>query len=64
MNIKEALKEAIALLDGVKVEPGLLNMKRHIVGIERIQSVVKAIENAEKEEAAHENHHDQQREDA
>lgn len=64
MNIKEALNEAFKLLEGVKVEPGLLNMKRQIVGIERIQAVIKAIENAEKEEAAHENHHDQQREDA
>lgn len=64
MNIKEALDEAFKLLDGVRVEPGLFNMKRQIAGIERIQAVIKAIENAEKEEAAHENHHDQQREDA
>lgn len=64
MNIKEALQEAIALLDGVRVEPGLTNMKRHIVGVERIQAVVRAIEKAEKEEAQHANDYDKKREDA
>ena len=63
MSIKEALKEAIALLDGVEVK-GKTNMKRHLLGMERIEAVVTALENAEKEEAAHEDHHDQQREDA
>ena len=63
MSIKEALKEAIALLDGVEVK-GKANMKRQIMGIERIEAVVTALENAEKEEAAHEENHDQQREDA
>lgn len=63
MSIKEALKEAIALLDGVEVK-GKTNMKRHVMGIERIEAVVNALEHAEKEEAAHEENHDQQREDA
>lgn len=63
MSIKEALKEAIALLDSVEVK-GKTNMKRQIIGIERIEAVVTALENAEKEEAAHEENHDQQRENA
>lgn len=63
MSIKEALKEAIALLDGVAVI-GKNNQKRHVMGMERIEAAIKAIENAEKEEAAHEDHHNQQREDA
>lgn len=63
MSIKEALKEAIALLDGVEVK-GKTNMKRHVMGIERIESVVTALEHAEKEEVAHEDHHDEKRENA
>lgn len=64
MSIKEALKEAIALLETVKVEPGRNNMKRQIAAIDRIEAVIIVFDNAEKEEAAHEDHHDQQREDA
>ena len=62
MSIKEALKEAIALLGVVEVK-GKTNMKLYVMGIERIESVVTALENAEKEEAAHEDDHDQKRTD-
>lgn len=54
MSIKEALKEAIALLDGVSVM-GKDNQKRHVMGIERIEAVITVIENAEKEEAENAN---------
>ena len=48
MNIKDALKEALALLGSVEVK-GKNNMKYMVVSIERIEAVVNAIDDAEKE---------------
>lgn len=61
MNIKDALREAVALIDGVKVD-GKNNMKRLVIAMERIESVINAIDNAQKEEEKHAEADDQQRE--
>ena len=61
MNIKDALCEAVALIDGVKLE-GVTNMKRLVIAAERIKSVINTIENAQKEEEKHAEADDQQRE--
>lgn len=51
MSIKEALNEAITLLESVEVK-GKANMKRQVIAIEHIESVVTALENAEKGDEA------------
>lgn len=63
MSIYEALKEAITLINSVEVK-GTANMKRLIIAIDRIESSITALENSAKEEAAHEENHDQRRENA
>ena len=63
MLLKEKLKHALSLLEGVEIK-GLDNMKRFVLGTEDIKQCISAIETAEKEEAEHANDHDKERKDA
>lgn len=63
MLMKEKLKHALALLEGVEVK-GLDNMKRFVLGTEDIKACISAIETVEKEEAERANDHNEKREDA
>ena len=51
MRIKDALKEAVAVLNTVDVK-GKDNMKRLVYAMERIDAVVAALDEAEKGEHA------------
>jgi hypothetical protein len=63
-EIRKCLAEAVQLLDGVRIEQDRDNMKRYIVGVDRVETALDALynlENERKEEEKHEDDHDQQK---
>ena len=65
LPVQDILKKALIQLNSVKVE-GKTNMKTFVSGIELVETAFTAIVNAKtkKEEKAHAEHHDEQRDDA
>lgn len=65
VEIRQLLTEAVRLLDGVRIdqEQGRENMKRYIVGMDRAEAAIRALDtlgNEKKEEEKHEDGNDQQ----
>lgn len=63
MEIRQLLSEAIQLLDGVQIIQTRPNMKRYIVGTDRVEAAIHALDtlgNEKKEVEKHEDGNDQQ----
>ena len=60
-EVKSYLAEAVQLLDGVRIEQDRNNMKRYIVGLDRVETALYMLEHMDKEEEKHANDHDQQK---
>ena len=59
-DIRNHLAEAVQLLDSVQIAQERTNMKRYIVGVDRVEAALQMLDHMSKEEAHHEDDHDQQ----
>ena len=59
-DIRNHLAEAVQLLDSVQIVQERTNMKRYIVGVDRVEAALQMLDHMSKEEARYEDDHNQQ----